>query len=1011
MEDRQTHGKLAARLAGELGTAAAEAVFVRLVGSTNRPDAAAVLLTMLDELERVSGKAVEAAIQALPELDQRAGLAQVSSWLQLGVKLAASSGATALKYFKDSPRILGVIEPPSAQAGILAVALEMAEEDANVTLEYLRTAPQIVPVLPLDQMKSWLDIGLELIERDVVVGLEYVRQIPVLVPVLPLCEVRTWASFALSLVTPNSLGKPDYLATMEFLRTSPAFLSEVEQGTVRSKVLSLGAMLAGHSPGSGVSCLVESPRLLKALPSLDWQIRLLQYAPLLGEKDAEVTLAYLRHSPEMIGLLGTGPGAISRFEGWFGTGMEILEYSKEGALAYFTVESQKALASVETALSGVPLRTVARRIKLFVQGLCGSEVAITALPGSIGSPSTRATVGDNGRSIALPSICRHFPTAAENERWYLLAAAHEAGHLEFGTYRLKLDVLADLIETVSRRYGRLEGASPQTLADLFRLYPSPLLVRDLWIVLEDARVEFLLNAQYPGLRRDLTQLSLATMVPRDPAEGLTVKELIVDCLLRLSVGESESTAVPRAIGEEVRELWAMARAIHRMDSTAEEVVRLVDAVYVRMDELIGQHRTVSPTAPAEEKPEELGAGPSSSDPTSDTYRPISTGLFRGTMIPELVRGGADSSGVGDRPQETDGLHRQEDGLLAESDAGYDTARGERSQTEGGPLAGGRSLPSKVEELLAMNVAETERKKTTLPGKLVASYPEWDESVQDYRLNWCRVVERPVEAASDEFVSRVLSIHQSTIKSLRRVFEGLRSPNFRRVSGQSDGDELDIDAVVRRVAELRAGMEAGDRLFIRRDKKERNVAVAFLVDVSGSTSRQLDSGQRVIEVEQESLVLLCESLEAVGDRYALYAYSGQGRGNVEFLTIKDFEERLGAGTANRLGGLHPRQQNRDGAAIRHAVAKLRARDEKTRLLILLSDGRPLDQGYKDEYALADTKAALREARFGGIHTFCVTIDREADSYVRRMYGDTEYAVMDRVESLPSKLPKIYQRLTT
>jgi nitric oxide reductase activation protein len=189
-----------------------------------------------------------------------------------------------------------------------------------------------------------------------------------------------------------------------------------------------------------------------------------------------------------------------------------------------------------------------------------------------------------------------------------------------------------------------------------------------------------------------------------------------------------------------------------------------------------------------------------------------------------------------------------------------------------------------------------------------------------------------------------------------------------------------------------------------------VAVAFLVDVSGSTSRQLEGGRRVIDVEKESLVLLCEALEAVGDQYGLFAYSGQGRSSVDFLTIKDFDDRLGAATAHRLGGLVPRRQNRDGAAIRHASAKLMAREAKTRILFLLSDGRPLDDEYKDDYALEDTRKALREARHRHIDPFCVTIDREADAYLRRMYGDVQFAVIDRTESLPAKLPAIYQRLT-
>ena len=52
-----------------------------------------------------------------------------------------TSGATALKYFKDSPLVLGIIEQPESRAAVLEVGLEMADQDANVTLEYVRTAP------------------------------------------------------------------------------------------------------------------------------------------------------------------------------------------------------------------------------------------------------------------------------------------------------------------------------------------------------------------------------------------------------------------------------------------------------------------------------------------------------------------------------------------------------------------------------------------------------------------------------------------------------------------------------------------------------------------------------------------------------------------------------------------------------------------------------------------------------------------------------------------------------
>jgi len=332
-------------------------------------------------------------------------------------------------------------------------------------------------------------------------------------------------------------------------------------------------------------------------------------------------------------------------------------------------------------------------------------------------------------------------------------------------------------------------------------------------------------------------------------------------------------------------------------------------------------------------------------------------------------------------------------------------------TERGSLAGGRQLASHVEELLALKVEQPALLDHAGPADRVVRYPEWDQGIDDYRLNWCRVVERAAEEGSGDIVGATLSVHGSAVSALRRFFEGLRPPGLRRMPGQADGDDLDVDAAVRMCAERAAGADLSDRIYVRRERKERDVAVALLVDVSGSTSRRLDSGRRVIDVEKEGLVLLCEALEVVGDQYALYGYSGQGRGQVDFLVMKDFDDQLGGKAAQRLGGLSPMQQNRDGAAIRHATAKLLAREARTRLLVLISDGRPLDDGYKDEYSLEDTKASLREARRRGVHPFCVTIDREADGYVRRMYGDVQFMVIDHIEALPMRLPRIYQRLTT
>jgi nitric oxide reductase NorD protein len=1015
METPDTHTQLIAKLAEELGPVMAQHLASRLAEATGKPNQVEGVSLLLDELTEVSPKVVRAAIEAFPDLQQRGLLCDAVAWLDLGIALAESSGAIGLKYFKESPLILGLIEKSSVRSLVLTTALDLAEQDANVALEFLRVSLDVVTVIPSDQLKAWLEIGFELTQVDFVVALEYIRQIPAVARVLPIEHARAWAAFGLKLVSPNSLGKTDYFGTIEFLRTSPLILGDLEDLSVRTKVMTVGSLLAERDAEAGIAWLSEAPRLLRTVPNEGWRIKVLQYGALVAERDAGTALAYLRRAPELVSVIGESAEATARFEAWFTTGMEILAYSTEGARAYFALESQKALTSVEVALSGVPLRQVARTLKLFVQGLCGTDVTIQALPDSVSQEaSSRATVSQDGRTISLPSLLRRYPMAEENTRLYLMMAAHEAGHVEFGTYRLTLEPLADLVMAVEQKYGRVQQTEPVSLEALFRLYPHPGLIQDLWTLVEDARVEFLLQREYPGLQRDLQRLALEAVATRSLTHGLTVKELVVDQLLQLSTATSQPVAIHEAIKDEIAILWPMCRTILSLHATAEEAVRVAHALYIRLEELLAPKGAMIQADQTDEASEDLGVGPSASEQTGEDYRPVTNWAYRGAMKPEYIRqSGQNERGSDDHKQSAD-LERMASAAGGAQELSTQSERnreGVQREAESDRLAGGRQWPSYVEELLALNVEQPAPTDHAGIGGHAVRYPEWDQGIEDYRLNWCRVVERAAQEGSGDIVGATLSAHGSEVSALRQFFERLRPPGLRRVPGQADGDDLDVDAAVRLCAERAAGVDPSDRIYVRRQRKERDVAAAFLVDVSGSTSRRLDSGRRVIDLEKEGLVLLCEALEAVGDQYALYGYSGQGRGHVDFLVIKDFDDQLSGKAAQRLGGLTPMRQNRDGAAIRHATAKLLTREARTRLLVLISDGRPLDDGYKDEYSLADTKAALREARQRGVHPFCITIDRDADGYVRRMYGDVQFAVIDHLEALPRQLPRIYQRLTT
>lgn len=194
--------------------------------------------------------------------------------------------------------------------------------------------------------------------------------------------------------------------------------------------------------------------------------------------------------------------------------------------------------------------------------------------------------------------------------------------------------------------------------------------------------------------------------------------------------------------------------------------------------------------------------------------------------------------------------------------------------------------------------------------------------------------------------------------------------------------------------------------MRLQREERQIAVAFLVDMSGSTTGWIN------EAEKESLTLMCEALEVLGDQYAIYGFSGMTKNRCELFRIKSFKERYGDAVKAKIAGIIPQDYTRMGPPIRHLARLLEEVEARTKLSITLSDGKPDDfDSYQGDHRIEDTRHALIEAKQRGIHPFCITIDREAHEYIAHMVGEVNVAFIDDVMKLPSRIPEIYRRLTT
>jgi nitric oxide reductase NorD protein len=324
--------------------------------------------------------------------------------------------------------------------------------------------------------------------------------------------------------------------------------------------------------------------------------------------------------------------------------------------------------------------------------------------------------------------------------------------------------------------------------------------------------------------------------------------------------------------------------------------------------------------------------------------------------------------------------------------------------------------------------------------------EWDWRAQRFLAGWCTLYERRLHGRDSRFIDGVRRRHAALAREVHKRLAALRPEALQRVHGAHDGDELELERVIEALVERRAGRPNDRALYLRRDRTQRDVCAVFLVDTSASTdyvlrdpnaapraptvpdddsylyaplpaaaSVQEPPPRRVIDVAKDALALMCDALQTLGDRFAVYAFSGHGRAQVELHVVKHFDDAVSARTAAALAALRPQGATRAGAAIRHASARLARQPQRHKVLIVVSDGYPEDIDYGPEprelrYAIEDTAHALREAAALGIDSFNLSIDPAGHDYLRRMCPPARYMVIGDVAALPGELTKVYQSMT-
>jgi nitric oxide reductase activation protein len=241
---------------------------------------------------------------------------------------------------------------------------------------------------------------------------------------------------------------------------------------------------------------------------------------------------------------------------------------------------------------------------------------------------------------------------------------------------------------------------------------------------------------------------------------------------------------------------------------------------------------------------------------------------------------------------------------------------------------------------------------------------------------------------------------------------LQPQGVQRLRKQEDVDEIDLEAAIRAMVDLRLGADPDPRIGIRTVRRTRDLAVLLLLDLSESGNDKVRGGEAtVLDLSRQATALLADALARIGDPFAIHGFASDGRHDVGYYRFKDFDDDYADAAKGRLAAMSGQLSTRMGAAMRHAGSFLRRTPQSKKLLLVVTDGEPADIDVRDpQYLRHDARKAVEALARTGIGTFCISLDPEADAYVSRIFGANRYAVVDRIERLPERLPLLYLGLT-
>jgi hypothetical protein len=1020
------------------------------------------------------------------------------------------SWEAAGRYFKVSPKVVGLM-PFSYFIKWAECGSALCRESPTLALCYFESSPGVMARLRSRHIESWSDLGRSLYKgtwKSSILSCKFFEVSPALLASLTMPELGRFVVFLESLSNRSydlsmeclDLGQKVFPLLGE---SRDAFLSLVSslaeanwrqvKGIFEATARSLPRIradqrlrflkLAGRLRESGCAnvpiAMLEVSQSLEQLDEEN-QGQVLKLAEALLEVLPPAMPEFIKGCPQALERV-----TLSQLEKWFEEGVRLLKHNSDGGLAYFRVESAHSQEVLEGLSSSVEFTRIKDLMEMYCRALAGAEVSLSASEDlaekNIGWVSGEAP-STEGSTVFVPSLVDRYATKQENFDWFKVVSTHQVAHLEFGSFRFEFERPSTLFRDMRPVLGAKgmsgggDGASAERgwvtdLQRFFDIFEDRRLALDVFTVVEDGRLDVRVKAEYPGINQAYGKVQQDSLQGRPEVESLPAREALLELLVRLSLQRYEGLSAPRQYVQEARKAARIARRAVRFGATVEDTAEATLRIYAIIAQIPNAKIPPEEWQSFDEDQEDedvdyeellrqlmAGMGPDDGAEGEQEYSPSQDVDYRGDFKPELVQlltqlRMQKEGQKGEASTEPITQEMLEELLKNSTELDILGAEGDAQKSTG-------SFVDNVLKEVGLNAPKTpEQGQGPLVhvdeegGSLDSSepqtfvYDEWDFRADGYKPRWCIVRQKIMAEGDPGYYGSTLHSYGPLVDQIRRQFELMVPEVFRKVRKLEDGAEIDIDDVIEAFVDIRTGVGPSEKLYWRRNKIQRDVAVVFLLDTSASTAEAIDESRkvvddweapgdpleymawlknrrgegnrrtykRIIDLEKEAVVLLIHALEAIGDMYGIYSFSGYGRENVEFYIVKDVNEEFSEKVKCRIDRIAPLHATRMGPAIRHATSKLETQEARTKLLFLISDGRPQDRGYsregvEKEYAVHDTRMALDEAQSKDITAFCLTVDKNGHDYLKTMCQDIGYEVLDDIHALPQRLLYLYRRLT-